>query len=146
VAALEQRSWPTTNGGHAIPGSPRWFGRVFGSSARILLAACQISDGCGFVQESPMYVLTIVMLFSSVTLVSTYSTQDACEEAARTVRQQVEGPQAVRSATCAYVKGELPKPGAVRPAVLDAGAMTRRSSARAGCTRRRYRFSWAKAA
>jgi hypothetical protein len=64
-----------------------------------------------------MYVLTIVMLYSSVTLVSTYSTQDACEDVARTVRQQVDGPQAVRSATCAYVKGELPKPGAARPAL-----------------------------
>jgi len=62
-----------------------------------------------------MYALTIVMLFSNVTLVSTYATQDACEDAARVVRQQVEGPQAVSSAICAYVKGESSNVGALVP-------------------------------
>jgi hypothetical protein len=52
-----------------------------------------------------MYILTIVLLFTPVTVVSSFANQGACEDAARRSRSFSVGPQAVRSATCDLAVG-----------------------------------------
>jgi hypothetical protein len=48
-----------------------------------------------------MFVLTIVFLFWPVTIQSNYASMDTCEQAAQRARAFDQGPQSVKSATCA---------------------------------------------
>lgn len=47
-----------------------------------------------------MYILTIVFVVSQVSVVSAFSSRDACEQAAQRALTFAAGPQAVSSARC----------------------------------------------
>lgn len=99
---LERRQWVEVDGAvtprqRSLRSHCPWTARgtpAIDEQARLVLVPVLLP-------ERPMYVLTILFLYSHVTLVTVHSSEYDCERLASSARAFTEGPQAVQSATCA---------------------------------------------